>query len=142
MFGKKGVIRKFANSQKNTCARVSFLTKFIINFIKKETLAKVISYVFCEISKNTFSYKTPPVAASGSHYRFYIYQEYSPGFKLTPSWYCAKFWWWHHHYGADVIIVILMASGKNMKNFKYCALSLNMLHTGELCGILGFTTPP
>ena len=33
------------------------------NFIKKETLAQVFSCEFCEISKNTLSYKTPPVAA-------------------------------------------------------------------------------
>ena len=36
------------NSQETTCVRVSFLTK-------KE---------LCEIFKNTFSYRTPPVAAS------------------------------------------------------------------------------
>ena len=34
------------------------------NFIKKETLAQVFSYEFYEISKNTISYRTPPVAAS------------------------------------------------------------------------------
>ena len=34
------------------------------NFIKKETLVQVFSCEFCEISKNTFSYRTPPVAAS------------------------------------------------------------------------------
>ena len=34
------------------------------NFIKKETLAQVLSCEFCEISKNTFSYRTPPVTAS------------------------------------------------------------------------------
>ena len=34
------------------------------NFIKKETLAQVFFCEFCEISKNTFSYRTPPVAAS------------------------------------------------------------------------------
>ena len=34
------------------------------NFIKKETLALVFSCELCEISKNTFSYRTPPVAAS------------------------------------------------------------------------------
>ena len=34
------------------------------NSNKKETLAKVFSYKFCEISKNTFSYRTLPVAAS------------------------------------------------------------------------------
>ena len=34
------------------------------NFIKKETLAQVFSFEFCEISKNTFFYRTPLVAAS------------------------------------------------------------------------------
>ena len=34
------------------------------NFIKKENLAQVFSCQFCEISKNNFSYKTTPVAAS------------------------------------------------------------------------------
>ena len=34
------------------------------NFIEKETLAQVFSCEFCEISKNTFFYRTPPVAAS------------------------------------------------------------------------------
>ena len=36
------------------------------NLIKKETLAQVFSCEFCEISKNTFFYRTPLVAASGS----------------------------------------------------------------------------
>ena len=34
------------------------------NFIKKETLAQVFSCEFCEIFKNTFSHRTPLVAAS------------------------------------------------------------------------------
>ena len=34
------------------------------NFIKKETLAQMFSCEFCEISRNTFSYRTTPVAAS------------------------------------------------------------------------------
>ena len=34
------------------------------NFIEKEALVQVFSCEFCEISKNTFSYRTPPVAAS------------------------------------------------------------------------------
>ena len=34
------------------------------NFIKKETLAQVFFCEFCEISKNTFRYKTPSVADS------------------------------------------------------------------------------
>ena len=36
-------------------------------FIKKETLAQVFSYEFCEIFQNTFFYRTPPVAASGQN---------------------------------------------------------------------------
>ena len=74
------------NSQENTCARVSFLIKLqaskltiktpewrfgvfivnygICNFIKKEALAQVFLCEFCEISKNTFFYRTPVVAAS------------------------------------------------------------------------------
>ena len=46
------------NSQENT----------FCNFIKTETLAQVFSGEFCEISKNTFSYRTPPVAASVCNY--------------------------------------------------------------------------
>ena len=34
------------------------------NFIKKEALAQVFSCEFCQISKNTFFYGAPPVAAS------------------------------------------------------------------------------
>ena len=57
------------NSQEDTCATVSFLIKLQasdLQLYKKETLAQVFSYEFCEISKNTFFYRTPPVAASGS----------------------------------------------------------------------------
>ena len=36
------------------------------NFIKKETLAQVFLCEFCEISKNTCSYRTPLVPASNS----------------------------------------------------------------------------
>ena len=45
------------NSQKNNCAGVSFL-------IKLQALAQVFFCEFCEISKNTFFNRTPPVAAS------------------------------------------------------------------------------
>ena len=37
------------------------------NFIKIEALTQVFSCEFCEISKNTFSYRTSPVAASESN---------------------------------------------------------------------------
>ena len=39
----------------------------IYNFIKKETLAQVLSCECCEIAKNTFFYRVPPVAASVSY---------------------------------------------------------------------------
>ena len=51
---KKVFLEIWQNSQENTCARVSFLIKL-----------PVFSCEFCEISKNTFPYRTPPVAASG-----------------------------------------------------------------------------
>ena len=54
---KKVFLEILQNSQENTCARVSFF--------KKESLAQVFSCEFCEISKNTFFYRTPLVAASG-----------------------------------------------------------------------------
>ena len=49
------------NSQENTCARVSILIK-----MQKTDPAQVFSYEFCEISKNTFSCRAPPVADSKS----------------------------------------------------------------------------
>ena len=58
VFCKKYVLRNFTKftgkyRKPETC-----------NFIKKETLAQVFSCEFCKISKNTFYYKTPLVAAS------------------------------------------------------------------------------
>ena len=41
-----------------------FYLSYLTNFIKKETLARVFLCEFSEISKNTFSYRTIPVAAS------------------------------------------------------------------------------
>ena len=38
------------------------------NVIKKEVLAQVFSCEFYEISKKTFSYRTPPVAASVDYF--------------------------------------------------------------------------
>ena len=52
-------------SYMNRNPRSDFHTRFFnSNFIKKEALAQVFSCEFCEISKNTFFYRTPPVAAS------------------------------------------------------------------------------
>ena len=64
---KKMFLEILQNLQENTCARVSFLIKLqvsVFNGIKKETLTQVFSCEFCEISKSTFSYRIPPVAAS------------------------------------------------------------------------------
>ena len=58
----KGVLKNFAKFTGKHRAKVSFLIKLhasACNFIKKETLAQVLSCEFCEISKNTFSYRTP-----------------------------------------------------------------------------------
>ena len=65
MFCKRVFLEISQTSQENTCVRASFLIKLqSCNFIKKETLAQVFPCELCEISKNTFSYITPPVAAS------------------------------------------------------------------------------
>ena len=53
---KKVFLEISQNSQENTCARASFL-------IKLQALAQVFSCEFCEISKNTFFYRTPLVVA-------------------------------------------------------------------------------
>ena len=54
---KKVFLEISQKSQENNCARISFL-------IKLQALAQVFSSEFCEISKNTFCYRTPLVAAS------------------------------------------------------------------------------
>ena len=64
---KKVFLEISSNSQQNSCARVSFLIElqaYAWNFIKKETLAQLFFNAFGEISENTFSYKTSPMAAS------------------------------------------------------------------------------
>ena len=57
---RKGVLRNFTKfTGKHLCQSL-----FFNKVIKKETVAQVFSCEFCEISKNTFSYRTTPVAAS------------------------------------------------------------------------------
>ena len=54
---KKVFLEISQNSEENTFARDSFLIKLQpwgCNFIKRESLTKVFSCEFCEISKNTF----------------------------------------------------------------------------------------
>ena len=62
MFLEKSVL-KICSSRRAPMLKCNFRPE-ACNFIKKKTLAQVFSCEFCEISKNTFSYKTPLVAAS------------------------------------------------------------------------------
>ena len=72
MFNNKGALRNFGKfTGKHPCQGLFFkkvagrpekeITK---DFIKKESLAQVLSCEFGKISKSTFCYRTPPVAAS------------------------------------------------------------------------------
>ena len=54
----------FRSSRPDAFCKKGVLRLQACNFIKKETLAQVLSCEFCEISKNIFSYRTLPVAAS------------------------------------------------------------------------------
>ena len=72
---KKVFLEISQNWQGNTCARVSCLINLqaeACNFIKKETLSQAFSSGFWEISKSTFSHRTPLVAASVRNYSFKI----------------------------------------------------------------------
>ena len=68
-----GVLQKMCfqifreNSQENTSTRVSFLIKLQasgLHFIRKKTLAQVLSCEFFESSDNIYFYRTPLVAVS------------------------------------------------------------------------------
>ena len=63
------------NSKENTCARL-LPEPQACNFIKKESLAQVFSCEFWKISKNTFFYRTPPVAALYLIYLKKIYKTF------------------------------------------------------------------
>ena len=66
---KKVFLEISQNSQESTCKEslvCNFIKKesLVCNFIKKESLVQVLPCGFCEISQNTFFYRTPQVAAS------------------------------------------------------------------------------
>ena len=64
---QKEFLKILQNPQENTCARVSFLIKFQTLFLQlylKTDSTQVFACGFCKIFKNTFFYRTPPVAAS------------------------------------------------------------------------------
>ena len=56
LYRKKVFLKIYQNSQENTCAEVSSLIKLKAwgNFMKKDTLAQVLSCECWEIFKNTF----------------------------------------------------------------------------------------
>ena len=67
VFCEKGVLRTFAKFTRKHLYQSLFFNKVAGGaciFIKKETLPQVFSCEFCEISKNTFFYRTTLVAAS------------------------------------------------------------------------------
>ena len=67
VFCEKNVLRNFTKfTGKHLCQSLFFnkVADSACNFIKKETLAQAFSYEFCEVSKNTFFYRTPLLAAS------------------------------------------------------------------------------
>ena len=106
---KKGVFINFAKfTGKHRCQslflnKVAGLRPQACNFIKKETLAQLFSYEFCEIYKNTFYYRTPLVVASGVLINFAILEPFSnkvAGLFLTDylwrlllTFRCSKYFW-------------------------------------------------
>ena len=72
MFSKKGVLRNFAKfTGKHLCQSLIFnkVDRRPVNSLKWRLRHRFFSCEFYEISKNTFSYRTPPVAAStGSNF--------------------------------------------------------------------------
>ena len=69
MFCIKSVLRNFSKfTGKHLCPRLFFnkVADLVCNFIKKESVAQVLSCEFCEISKNTFFYRAHSVVASVS----------------------------------------------------------------------------
>ena len=73
-----GVLRNFAKfTGKHMCESL-FLIKLqdsACNFIKKETLAQMSSCEFGKICKNTFFYRTSPVAAFRGRFRFSVFNQ-------------------------------------------------------------------
>ena len=73
VFCEKGVLRNFAKfTGKHLCQSLFFnkVAGGACNIIKKETLVQVFSCEFCEISKNTFFYRTALVAALANIWNF------------------------------------------------------------------------
>ena len=63
VFCKKGVLKNFAKFTGKHLCQSLFFNKFL-GFMKEETLVQEFSCEFCEISENSFSYRTPLVTTS------------------------------------------------------------------------------
>ena len=95
---KKIILTISQNSHENTCATVSFLIK-LQDSGKEKSLAQVFSYKFCEIPKNTFSYRTPLVTASkittiifhGKN-SIVLLKKNNIAYLIPKSFSCIKFW--------------------------------------------------
>ena len=65
---KKGVLKNFTKFTGKHLCQGLFLTELQVSglqlYLKKEALTQVFSCKLCEIFKNTFIHRTPPVAAS------------------------------------------------------------------------------
>ena len=115
--------------QENTCARVSFFIKLQARpnlqlYLKKSLWHRCFSCEFCEIFRNIFSYRTPPVAASRRiffvlHHSFQIHHKYilvKPWEQgiffhtlIQTSWYssCLVFSF-NHHYTKPVLYLVYL----------------------------------
>ena len=74
VFCKIGVLRNFPKFTGKHLCQSLFCRPQACNFIKNKALAQVFSCEFCEISKNTFSYRTSLVAA----FVYYMLQQEIP----------------------------------------------------------------
>ena len=91
MFSTKDILKNFTKSRGKHLCQSLFFNKTVdlrpATLLKKETLAQVFSCQFCKNFKNTFFYRTPPVAASevyfSSHQRNIVFESILNGKTIT-----------------------------------------------------------
>ena len=71
VFSKKGVLGNFEKIHRKPPVLESLFFNKVAGL---RTLTQVFSCEFCQISKNTFSYRTPPVAASNTTLAIILWQ--------------------------------------------------------------------